>query len=370
MWIFLGIVSFILFFGYGIWRKLSWAMRWGDEKGYLKTTGNQLYKLKDTTYKNVRNFFFAVPCVSGVSFRIHRETWWDRFAKKIGLSYEYQFNDPEFDDELYVVSNAPAFRIELAESKALRYVLRLLFRDKRLKRIECHGQHVVARYREKVGGGTVAIPNATEVKQVVAALHGLAESLAQAKSKTASSWDVYQLRATLLAALATAFLMLGGLEFFRVFVIEQARVMLDAVDLLAFSTLCAGLVLFVLVTATVALLRGSSYAHIILAEMIISGGVGLELGSYVMLRDINISFDQSVQRMVEADVIYKRTWRGRKSRTHYTLYLSGFDGTRQLPEKIEVSSDVYCKAKPTWPVTLMVRDGALGYRWIEGYNFN
>jgi hypothetical protein len=60
-----------------------------------------------------------------VSLRIHRETWWDRFAKQIGLSYEFQFNDPEFDDELYVVSNAPAFRGELAETKALRYVLRL-----------------------------------------------------------------------------------------------------------------------------------------------------------------------------------------------------------------------------------------------------
>lgn len=370
MWIFIGIVSFTMFFGYGIWRKLSWAMGWPGEKGYLRTTSNQPYKFKDTTYKNVRNFILAVPCASGVSLRIHRETWWDRFAKKIGLSYEFQFNDPEFDDDLYVVSNAPALRVELAETKALRYVLRLLFRDERLKRIECHGQHVVARYREKVGSGTGAIPNATEVNQVVAALNGLAESLEIAKSKTASSWDVYQLRATLLAALATAFLMLGALEFFRVFGFERAQLMLDVGGLLTFSTLCAGGALFVLMAATVALLRGSSYAHIILAEMIISGGAGLAMSSYVMVRDINISFDQSAQRMVEADVIYKRTSSGRKSHTRYNLYLSGFDGGRQLPESIEVSSDVYCKAKPTWPVTLVVRDGALGYRWIEAYKFN
>jgi hypothetical protein len=369
MWIFIGIVSFTMFFGYGIWHKLSWAMSWQGEKGYLKTTGNQPYKFKDTTFKNVRNFIFAVPCASAVSLRIHRETRWDRFAKKIGLSYEFQFNDPEFDDELYVVSNAPAFRVELAETRALRHVLRLLFRDQRLKRIECHGQHVVARYREKVESGTGTTPNATEVNQVVAALNALAESLAAAKSKTTSSWDVYQLRATLLAALATAFLMLGALEFFRIWGFERARLMLDVGGLLTFSTLCAGAVLFALMTATVTLLRGSSYAHIILAEMIISGGAGLMMASYVMVRDINISFDQSAQRMVEADVIYKRTSSGRRSRTHY-LYLSGFDGSRQLPESIEVSSEVYCKAKPTWPVTLVVRDGALGYRWIEAYKFN
>lgn len=207
------------------------------------------------------------------------------------------------------------------------------------------------------------------MNQVVAALNALAESLAAAKSKTTSSWDVYQLRATLLAALATAILMLGALEFFRIWGFERARLMLDVGGLLTFSTLCAGAVLFALMTATVALLRGSSYAHIILAEMIISGGAGLMMASYVMVRDINISFDQSAQRMVEADVIYKRTSSGRRSRTHY-LYLSGFDGSRQLPESIEVSSDVYCKAKPTWPVTLVVRDGALGYRWIEAYKFN
>jgi hypothetical protein len=104
-----------------------------------------------------------------------------------------------------------------------------------------------------------------------------------------------------------------ALRIFRVFGFERAQLMLDVGGLLTFSTLCAGGVLFVLMTATVALLRGSSYAHIILAEVIISGGAGLTMASYVMVRDINISFDQSAQRMVEADVIYK--YHGRKSHT-------------------------------------------------------
>jgi hypothetical protein len=369
MWIFLGIVSFTIFFGYALWSKLTWAMSWQGEKGYLLTASNQPYKFKDTTYKKFRNFFFAVPCGPGVSLRIHRESRWDRFAKKIGLSCEYQFNDPEFDDELYVVSNAPAFRAELAETTALRYVLRLLFRDKRLQYIECHEQHVVARYRQVLWSGAVAAPNANEVKQVVAALHGLAESLKVAKLKTKSSWDVYQFRATLLAALATAFLMLGILVLYRVFGFERAQqIMLDLGGLLAFSTFCAGVVLFVLMTATVALLRGCSYAHVILAEVIISGGLGLVLVSYFVVRDINVSFDQSVQRKVEAKVAAKRTWKSKFS-THYDLYLSGLDGSRSLPDKVEVSSDTYCKAQLGKPVTLAVRDGALGYRWIEGYNF-
>lgn len=359
-----------MFFGYALWRKLSWAIGWPDDKGHLRTTSGQPYKNKDTTQKNVRTFYFAVPCASGMSLRIHRETWWDRLAKKIGLSYEYHFNDPQFDDELYVVSNAPAFQAELSESKALRDVVRLLFRDRRLKRIECHGQHVIAHYQEKVDGGEAATPNSTQIQQIISALYGLAESLEYAKSKCVSRWDIFQLRAAMLAALATALLMLGAVEFFRVFMFERTLVMLDAGALFSFSTLCAGLVLFTLITATIILLRGSSYAHVILAEVLISGGIGLSLGSYVMMRDINVTFDQSAQRMVQADIIGKRTWRGRKSGTHYELHISGQDGTHHLPNKLEVSYDIYRRALQGKPMTMVIRDGALGYRWVEEYSFN
>ncbi|HXU94656.1 MAG TPA: hypothetical protein VFP33_13460 [Gallionella sp.] len=369
MWIFLGLVSFVVFFCYGLWRKLSWAIGWPDDTGHLRTPNNQRYKFKDTTEKNVRTFYYAVPCTRGVSLRIHRESKWDRFAKKIGLSFEYQFNDPQFDDELYVVSNASAFQVELAETKALRDVVRLLFRDKRLKRIECHGQHVVARYQEKVESDAVVKPNTAEVHQIVGALYGLADSLDIAKSKCKSRWDIYELRAALLAALSTAILSLGVMELFRNIFIERAQIVLDMMDLMIFSTICATVVLFVLMTVTVVLLRGSSYAHVILAEVFISGGIGLILGGYVIARDINLSFDQSMQRMVQADIVSKRTWRGRKSGTHYELCLYGHDGIHKIPDKIEVSYSVYQMAQEGKVVTMAIRDGALGYRWVEGYYF-
>ncbi len=54
MWIFLGIVSFIMFFCYVIWRKLNRAMGWTDNKGYLRTTSNQQYKFNDSTDKGSR----------------------------------------------------------------------------------------------------------------------------------------------------------------------------------------------------------------------------------------------------------------------------------------------------------------------------
>lgn len=367
MWIFLGIVSFTIFFGYNLWRRLRWALGWTKDKGYLHTIGRQAYKSMDSTNKGVRTFHFAVPCPPDVSLRIHRESSWDRFAKKIGLSYEYQFNDPQFDDELYVVSNAPALQTELTESQALRDTIRLLFGEKRLKRIECHGQHVVAHYQEKVEKGTVITPNPVQIQIIVTSLYELAKSLATAKSKCQSRWDVFQLRAALLAALATALLMLGTVEFFRVFLFERTQVMLDAEKLFSFSILCAGLLLFALVTATATLLRGSSYAHVILAEVLVSGGVGLALGSYVMVRDINISFDQSAQRMIQANIVGKNTWRGRKSGTHYELRLSGQDGSHQLPRKIEVSYNLYNQAQEGESLTMTIRDGALGYRWIEEY---
>jgi hypothetical protein len=369
MWIFLGIVSFVTVFGYGLWRRLTWAIGWPDDRGHLHTTENQRYKFREVVQNNLLTFYYAVPCAQGISLRIHRESGWDRFAKKIGLSCEYQFSDPEFDDELYVVSNAPAFQEELARTRELRDVLRLLFRDRRLQRIECHGQHVVARYREKTTDGAPRKPDHAEVLQTVGALYGIAESLEAAKLTSTSRWDMYELRAALLASVSTALLAVGIAEFFRVILMERTQIMLDAGDLVAFSTVCAIAMLSALLGATVALLRGSAYAHILLAEIFISGGLGLLMGGYAMARDINISFDHSVQRRVQADIVGKRTWHGRKTGTHYELRLRGQDGVRSLPNNIEVSYAIYQMAQEGKPVTLAIRDGALGYRWVEEYYF-
>ncbi len=369
MWIFLGIVSFVTVFVFGLWRRLTWAIGWPDDRGHLHTSGDQRYKFREVVQNNIRTYYYAVPCAPGISLRIHRESNWDRLAKKIGLSYEYQFSDPEFDDELYVVSNAPAFQAELAQTRELRDVLRLLFHDRRLQRIECHGQHVVARYREKAEQATPRKPDHTEVQQIVGALYGIAESLEMAKLNSASRWDMYELRAALLASLSTALLAVGIAEFFRIILLERTQIMLDAGDLIAFSTVCAVAMLFALLAATVTLLRGSAYAHVILAEVFISGGLGLLMGGYATVRDINVSFDHSVQRKVQADVLAKQSWRGRKTGTHYELRLRGHDGVRGLPAKLEVSYAVYQLAQEGKPVTLAVRDGALGYRWVEEYYF-
>lgn len=366
MWIFLGGVSFVAFFGYGLWRKLRWGIGWLDTNKQLRTASDQLYSMEDSTRNNVRTFRYAVPCAQGVSLRIHRESKWDRFAKKIGLSIEYQFNDPEFDDELYVVSNASAFQAELAENKALRDVVRSLFRDRRLQKIECYGQHVFALYQEKAGQASTG-----EVQLIVDALYALAGSLGAAKLKSASRWDAYQLRAALLAALSTALLSLGLVEFIRDYVSAPEQIMLDAKDLAVFSTACAAVVLFVMMTATVALLRGSSYAHVILAEVIISGGIGLMLGGYFITRDINLSFDQSAQQMAQADITRMRTWTssGKYRRTYYELYLKDRDGRCRLPDKIKVSYKIYKMAQGQKTLTMGIRNGALGYRWVEGYYF-
>ena len=40
-----------------------------------------------------------------------------------------------------------------------------------------------------------------------------------------------------------------------------------------------------------------------------------------------------------------------------------------LPDKIEVSYSIYQLAQEGKTVTLAIRDGALGYRWVEEYYF-
>ncbi len=362
MWIFFGVVSFSVILSYQLWRKLHWALGWPDDKGYLKTTSGQTYKHGASIQGAQSSFHYAVLCAPGTSFRIHRETRRDRIFKKIGLSVERQFNDLAFDDTLYVASNSELFLDELADTEALRKVIRLLFSDSRLKRLDCHGQHVIARYTGNSTTGTLEKPDV-----VVAALRALADSVSDLKNRTTTRWDRYAFRAALLVALSSACLTLGLLESFRIGFWEHSRIMLSALDLFIFSSQCALLVLVSMLILTAAWLRGSSYAHIVMAEVLISGGIGLTLSSYALARDVNTFFDESQIQQITTQITGKRTWRGRKSGTHYELSLASTPSNTDIPRNIEVSYALYHQADTNKNIVLSIRDGALGYQWIESY---
>jgi hypothetical protein len=364
MWFVLGLVSLVVFFGYRLFRKLYWAWGWTDDHGHQKHNGEP-YKTRHTSHKETHWFRFAVVCPPEFHFRIKRETMWDRFAKRIRLSVEQQLKDPEFDESFYLVSDDPALAGELAQLDELRQVIKALFRDPNMHTLVCEGRHLVAELKTSGPLAPAEYDGGDRGRLIVSALQELARVLAWVTEvHGAKRRDFYALRAALLVSVASAMLALGFVELFRLFQFERGDVMLDAADMLGFSALVAAVVLFFLLGATATLLRGSSHAHIVMWEVLISGGLGLLMSGYALARDINTEWDDQVATPVVVEVTRKHQGYRRKRGTYYQIYFTPVDGGARLPGRLEVPRSVYALAVEGEQLVVHVKPGYLGYRWI------
>jgi hypothetical protein len=365
MWFALGIVSLTSFFAYRLWRKYYWAWGWTDDQGYLRH-GKRRYKTRHGENKDSHRFGYAVTVPPGLYFRIKRESRWDRWAKALRLSVEYQLDDPEFDASLYLVSDDPAWCAELARVPELRRVVKALFQDRNFRGLTCEGRHLSAdlQVQGKEAAATYLYGEAS--KNIVAALFGIADRLAALSAQHGSRRrDPYALRAIVLVSLASAVLMLGGLELFRIFWLERGQVMIDGTGLLAFSSLVAGALLGLLLVSAAAWLRGSSHAHVVMWEILISGGLGLVMSSYALARDVNCDWDQAIAASHAVTVVGKYTGHRRKYGTYYKLNFDADAARAGLPASIEVDAGSYRKAVVGERMVILVKPGRLGYRWIE-----
>jgi hypothetical protein len=365
MWFALGLVSLASFFSYLIWRKFFWAWGWRDDAGYLRQD-DRPYKTRHSARDEKHTFSFAVTCPPGLYFRIKRETRWDRWAKSIGLSVEQQLGDPDFDVALYLISDDPVWCSELARTDEVRRVVKALFQDRNLRSLNCEGRHLWVDVQLHAKEVPLQYQSGVLVKNMVAALHGIADRLGYLAVQHGSRRrDPFALRAMLLVSLSSAALMLGFVEMLRLFQLEHGDVMLDGTGLFILSILCASALLLFLLILCAARLRGSSYAHVVMWEVLVSGGLGLLMSGYALLRDVNCGWDEAASSVYTPIVVSKSTGYRRKYGTYYKLIFDAHSTQGQYPSTLEVDGTTYHNAVQGEAMAVIVKPGFLGYRWIE-----
>ncbi|MDP1928821.1 MAG: hypothetical protein Q8K62_09970 [Thiobacillus sp.] len=363
MWFVIGLVSLTLVVSYRLYRKLHWAWGWTDDQGAFKH-GKIRYKFDHSEHKGAHRVRFGVVSPKPFHFRIKRETRWDRLAKRLHLSIEQIFNDPEFDETFYVVSDHPELTRELAEVPALRNVLKGLFKDKYLRQVWCEGQHLVAEYSfssSDAQGGHYDTPETAG--SIITALHGIADFLS-ALDRTGKVGDPYVWRATLLVSLASGVLIVGFMELFRFAKLDNLDPLLDAWPLVRQCLFFVALALAIWLMLAAAWLRGSSHAHVVMTEILVSGGFGLLLGTYFFARDLNCEWDGAPAQVYFAEVIGKQHQRHRKSPDTYSLTIE-HRGVGTLPASIQVRGGVYAQAREGGLIELHIKPGGLGHPWVQ-----
>ncbi len=363
MWFLFGFVTIGLCVWFEFWRRhLS---RW---KPQGKTAAGFAYYHLCNKGK-VKEFYLGIDCPTSANFTIKRQSNLDSFFKWIGIANEFETGDVAFDNSFYLMADNKTFHHSIASSDVFRSSVKSIMgfglqSQLRPQKIHCRGGRiwvvvkVGSKYKE------------SEITSIACALHKdfdrISKLLADADTLSGSRWsDPFVIKASLLLAISSGLAINGGIQFFRLyfgklpFTLDYSLIIEDA---FAYSLVC------VLVFVVIALywLGRSARTHLVLVELITIGALGIFLSIAIEIRDINMEWDISPSQTYKVDIINKYTSKsgGRRKRTYYHVVVTDWRcdcGSYNF----DISRDLYNKIDERRQLTIVQREGHLGYPWIS-----
>jgi hypothetical protein len=301
---------------------------------------------------------------SRLEFELKPETALDGFAKSVGLSVEGEIGHGRFDRALYLVADDPHVVQVLRADRALADALLDLFASggqgvTKVKRIVCRAGMV------RVECKCDAQPDDAEriTQSVATPLLGVARTLGEGTATAGG--DKLWWRAAILLAIASGLAVNGAFHGVRLFATKTPDT-LDDTALWALSIPVALAIVAALVAATLVLLGRTSRAHLVLAEVLLVGGIGAVATAVCEVRDLNMEADSSEAVVHGTSIVDRAMHHGRKGGRTYTVTFAPFPGS-DGPYRLKVSAGDYDRLMVGMPVAVRVREGWLGLAWLESY---
>jgi len=360
MWFVLSLLTLV-----GITVGIAW-WRWGvDWKGEALGAGR--YKLHSNKGK-VQALRVGIAADAAVDFEIKPEGWFDRLGKSVGLAVEPQSNRRSFDEAFYILSDdarlVRALRLDAELLSRLEGIGRARVGGFRFHRLVCRRGQLWIVFKpdgqpeNHLEAAQWAVP---ELLALAQALPALSPGQAPVGSRTV-------LYAVLLLAFSSALAINGGVHLFRILANGYVPYTVDTSQLWTLAVIAGAVLLVAMGLATMALLGGSSRAHLVLAQVLLLGGLGALATGFVELRDFNMEADRATAQEFATVVQGKHytTHRKRGGGTGYTYFLELADWNRPgLTLDLEVSPHTYDIRYLTQPLVVRQHPGFLGVRWVE-----
>lgn len=352
MWLLLRLLTSL---GIYLWRFFWRKQDYDDLDSYQGVTcARKIVTNKNQFQKAYHGMEYSGP----LRFQFTREKGWDRYFKDLGLAVEQQTGDRKFDEDIYITCDQAALGEMLRTNHTVRAVVLLLF-DSGVERIFSDGAFIWAEFHRE----------AYTVGSIHELLHDLRTGLLGiSATKPSSALDQFFWRAVAVESLAWS-IALYGVPGFAQFMIERNTLYLDAWALISAGLLASLAVFAVLFATIVGLLRGSSRGHRIIVESFLVLLPGIPLSTVQAVSDLNIALDDTTPMVMESMVYDKRVEVKRSRRrttTYYYLHLqAATTGPNSVNGSIEVEPSIYYAAQKGRPVTLTMRQGKLGYPWLE-----
>ena len=311
---------------------------------------------------------FGVTAPAKLQFTLRQEKWYDRVAKLLTLSAEYQVGDDAFDRAFYILSdNEVVCRVLLGDARLREDLLGLI--STRLGKFQVTHLHASGGklwLRMESSFQLVLDEDAHHaMNAVVSSLRSVEKRIGVLLKARPIDRDRSFVMAAMFAAVSLGFAVHGAAAtLVYVFAGISGAIVLDHQQLLTHAALLAASVIGVLALGSRVLLGRSSRGHLVLTELLSFGLLGAFATAWIELRALNMEFDRATPLAVSTLAVSKDVTKGSKGGMSYTIGLrdwTGEDATRTFG----VSSNVYHQVQAGQLVRLDEHPGLLGYRWID-----
>ena len=301
------------------------------------------------------SLFVRVPAATPTTVKFHRENWFDRFSKSIGIAREHQSGDDEFDAAVYVRCPSHAYA-ELYLADADRRAAVLAIRNLGFWNVQLTGTQAVAHWPQ-------FDPAKHDHPELVSAAADLLALMA--KDVPAEDPDNAAARPDRRGWLAFLWLfaILYAISIFSLIAFPPLHT--SSLVLTAAPVFIGGYVLFGWIAAFV--LRGTSTAHDVWAPLVIVGLLFHGLGSIGTTAAINGLADPGPLAERDLTIVDKRshTSSGKNKKTTYYARVSSWEpggGTLEFEVGLgEYNAIVPGRSK----MHLVTGPGRLGFEWLK-----
>lgn len=307
-------------------------------------------------------------CISPRRLTVHRENFIDGFAKSIGLARELHTGRLHFDRQFYIDSDDPAFAKKLFSDPNVRHHVRQIF--------SCGV--ILLDFSDELGTLTLTCRPwmARDLtSHDIRKLMNSAAKIARLELPQTQKLDVIgktwleNKTIYLLSLIGTLFFtLLYPPPFLPLLWHEQYPLLIEP-GLWTRAAWVGPPILLPSILAGFVLLRGRSDAHKILFPLwsMIILLIIFPLSNLFLFHLVNMEADSSKARRATYSITNSHYFSHRKSRDEYFLILKNVNSESRWPEsvKLRVSPEIYNEAQTAKTAFLRVKDGALGYPWVE-----
>jgi len=300
----------------------------------------------------------VIPCPSYGSFKVRKESGFDRFFKRIGLTVKFETGDYEFDSSFYTSSNNLRFTHQFLDSPETRKSIKTIF-EKGFTEITLEKNYLVAKWAQFPRNGTMAI---SEIESTVENLGVLKKTISYIPSMDDGlnpAWKVKRFAAfaiPILIIITGIAAVISGLTTYKP--LDQGKMFLDS-----FKFSIGAFILYIIIAVMLLKGRPSSHVELIAAFAISLGGFILAGMGYEMF--LNGYLDKSPSSTHIVQVLDKHINKG-KSKSYHVVVQSW--RPNEVSEQISVSRGTYDEIEPG--VTRFIfttKPGKYGFEWIEKY---